>query len=98
MLEITNASCGYKNKHHIRYVIKNLDFNLSPGEILCMLGSNGIGKTTLFRSVLGSLKLLGGDIKIDGTSVLTMVNSFFDSQRTSFGFKNIHKRTYLFYN
>ena len=72
MLEITNASCGYKNKHHIRYVIKNLDFNLSPGEILCMLGSNGIGKTTLFRSVLGSLQLLGGDIRIDGTSLLTM--------------------------
>ncbi len=41
---------------------------VEPGEVMCVLGSNGIGKTTLFRSVLGGF-LCWGTVKIDGADL-----------------------------
>ena len=40
-------------------VIEGISMTVEPGEVMCVLGSNGIGKTTLFRSVLGGIPLLG---------------------------------------
>ena len=57
--------CGYgKNT-----VLQNIGIAVSSGEILCLLGPNGIGKTTLFKTMLGFLPALGGTISIDGKSL-----------------------------
>ena len=61
-LRLENASCGYDGKA----VLKNVSLRLRQGEIVCILGHNGIGKTTVFRSVLGFLKLIEGQILLDG--------------------------------
>ena len=61
-LRVENASCGYDGKA----VLENVSLSLRQGEIVCILGPNGIGKTTIFRSVLGFLKLIGGQITLDG--------------------------------
>ena len=61
-LTVKNASCGYDGKA----VLKNVSLRLRQGEIVCILGPNGIGKTTVFRSVLGFLKLIEGEILLDG--------------------------------
>ena len=61
-LTIQNASCGYDGKA----ILKNVSLHLKQGEIVCILGPNGIGKTTVFRSVLGFLKLIEGEILLDG--------------------------------
>lgn len=61
-LEIKNVSCGYEKK----VVIKDISFTLQTGEIFCLLGPNGVGKTTLFKSILGFLKLHGGEILLNG--------------------------------
>jgi iron complex transport system ATP-binding protein len=47
-------------------VLKNIDIAIMPGEILCLLGPNGIGKTTLFKTILGFLPAREGAIYIDG--------------------------------
>lgn len=60
-LTCSNATCGYGQTA----ILKNISFTLKQGEIVCILGPNGIGKTTVFRSVLGFLKLLEGEIFID---------------------------------
>jgi len=65
-LEIINAICGYESKK----VIENISFEVETGEILCILGPNGVGKTTLFKTILGFLKLQGGDILLDGQEIL----------------------------
>ena len=61
-LTVKNASCGYDGTA----IIKNVSLCLRQGEIVCILGPNGIGKTTIFRSVLGFLKLIAGQITLDG--------------------------------
>lgn len=62
LLQLQNVSGGYGNKD----VVKNVSCHTHEGEILCLAGPNGCGKTTLFRLILGSLPLSGGHIFIDG--------------------------------
>lgn len=59
--ELNQVTCRYKNKP----VLENLSFSVEGGESLCLLGPNGVGKTTLFRSMLGFLKPLAGTIMLD---------------------------------
>ena len=61
-LTVRDASCGYEGKA----ILSNVSLCLRQGEIVCILGPNGIGKTTIFRSVLGFLKLISGEILLDG--------------------------------
>lgn len=69
MLELKQAVLGYTGKNKRKVVIDGLSFSLEPGELLCILGANGIGKTTMYRTILGFLPLLGGEILVDGTSI-----------------------------
>ena len=66
--KIQNLSCGYGEK----CVVKGFDAALDDGEILCVLGANGIGKTTLFKSVLGFLKPLGGSVFAEQRELLSL--------------------------
>lgn len=49
-----------------RRVGGDVGFELPAGEVLCVLGPNGGGKTTLFRTLLGLLPALSGDVALDG--------------------------------
>lgn len=61
-LSAVNLAFGYGRQR----VGKNLDLQLSGGEILCLLGPNGCGKTTLFKTLLGLLPRQAGHIDLDG--------------------------------
>jgi iron complex transport system ATP-binding protein len=67
-LEIKNAACGYGKKN----VLKDISVFVNSGEILCLLGPNGVGKTTLFKTILGFLSLQHGLITLGGTDLSTM--------------------------
>lgn len=53
-------------------VVKNLSFNVEQGEILSLIGPNGAGKTTVLNLITGIYKPDGGDIHLNGTSILGM--------------------------
>lgn len=71
MLKIIDATCGYGKEP----VLEKLSLSVEKGEILCILGANGIGKTTLFKSVLGHIKLLSGQILLDGKDIGLLKNT-----------------------
>ena len=68
MLKAENLSCGY----HGRAVLENVHFSVEKGEIVCVLGANGVGKTTLYRTLLNILTPVRGCITLDGQDVRRM--------------------------
>ena len=65
-LSVNDAAIGYeKDKPLQRYV----NFSVTSGEICCVLGPNGCGKTTLVKTILGLVPLLSGSIAVDGSDV-----------------------------
>lgn len=65
-LELRNVFCGYKKG---KSVLENVNFSVNTGEICVLLGPNGVGKTTLFKTILKLLPILSGEICIDGQDI-----------------------------
>jgi iron complex transport system ATP-binding protein len=55
-----------------RTVGRDVSFTLAAGEVMCVLGPNGGGKTTLFRTILGLLERHAGSIKVENRSLETL--------------------------
>jgi len=53
-----------------RQILENISFDINKGEILGMLGPNGVGKSTIFNLITGLIKPNYGSIVIDGENVL----------------------------
>lgn len=69
LLRATDLSAGYGGED----VIKKLSFELERGEILCVVGESGCGKTTLLRALLGSasrVETTGGSLEIAGKAIM----------------------------
>jgi zinc transport system ATP-binding protein len=65
-INIENLSIGYNKKA----VFKNFNLNLKAGECKVIQGENGIGKTTLIRTLLGEIPPVNGSITIDGKNIV----------------------------
>lgn len=62
-LEAQGLAIGYPG----HAVGRDIDLAVTRGEVLCLLGPNGGGKTTLFKTLLGLLAPQGGQVRIAGT-------------------------------
>ncbi|SER47309.1 iron complex transport system ATP-binding protein [Propionibacterium cyclohexanicum] len=67
-LTVDDLSCGY-GEHR---VVDELSLTVDSGEVMCLLGPNGVGKTTLFKTILGFLAPQGGRVLIDGRDARTL--------------------------
>ena len=65
IFEVKNGCFGYKKTR----ILKDINFKVEDGEVLSILGSNGVGKTTLLKCMMGLLKWESGGSFIDGTSI-----------------------------
>jgi branched-chain amino acid transport system ATP-binding protein len=60
MLEVRNLSAGYGD----RTILSGIDLTVGPGEVLAVLGANGVGKSTLLRTLAGLQPALGGSVTL----------------------------------
>ncbi len=71
LLELANVTVSYDQTP----VLFGVNMTVAQGEIACILGRNGVGKTTLLRSVIGLNKVLSGSIVFDADEI-TKVPTF----------------------
>ena len=65
MFSIKGLSSGYGQSQ----VIHDLNFEIGDQEIVAIMGRNGMGKTTLFRTLMGILPTFRGDVAVDGAEM-----------------------------
>jgi urea transport system ATP-binding protein len=70
MLDVHNLSAAYGQSE----VLHNVDFSVAPGEIVAVVGRNGMGKSTLMKSLIGILPPRSGEVKVDGNDVSTLAS------------------------
>lgn len=65
MFNIQHLACGYGQSQ----VLHDLSLSVQKQEIVAVMGRNGMGKTTLFKSLMGILPQWGGQVQLDGVEV-----------------------------
>jgi iron(III) transport system ATP-binding protein len=65
-LQVKNIVCRYEPSANIPPVVEDLSFILEVGEIGCLLGSSGCGKTTVLRAIAGFQPINSGSIELTG--------------------------------
>ena len=65
MLKVDSVNQYYGGSH----ILRGLSFEAKVGEVTVVLGRNGVGKTTLLKSLMGLVPIKNGDIQLDGRSI-----------------------------
>jgi urea transport system ATP-binding protein len=65
MLSVTNLSLSYGASQ----ILRNVGFEAPSGEVTCILGRNGVGKTSLLRAIMGHRPISSGAIRFEGREI-----------------------------
>lgn len=68
LLDVRSLTCGY----HRKVIVRDASFSLRRGQFACIIGTNGCGKTTLLKTVLGLLPPMGGHARIRGKDIASL--------------------------
>jgi branched-chain amino acid transport system ATP-binding protein len=60
---------GFNSYYGKSHVLRDFSLTISPGEVLCLLGRNGAGKTTALKSIMGIVKPRAGKVVLDGEDI-----------------------------
>lgn len=71
-LYIDGLSIGYKRKKDNLHVCDDLNAQINPGELICLLGENGSGKSTLIRTISGFQPALAGKASLMGKNLFSL--------------------------
>ena len=69
-----NLSIGYQNKGNSKVVASGLNATINRGELTCLLGRNGIGKSTLLRTLSAFQPALDGEVMMDTMPLATLTD------------------------
>lgn len=69
MIDIKHLEIGYQNKRDNISVFKNLNLTLNAGDLVGLIGDNGIGKSTFLKTITGNLAPLSGEILLNSKSI-----------------------------
>ena len=65
MLQVSNLNVYYGESH----ILRNVDMSIPSGQMVCLIGRNGVGKTTLLKTIMGLLKSRTGEILFTGKPI-----------------------------
>ena len=68
LLNLRDLACGYQGQS----VVQNLNLHLNAGDIGCLLGSSGCGKTTTLRAIAGFEPVHQGEISLAGVLLIPL--------------------------
>lgn len=68
LLDIRGLNVFYGESH----ILRDVDLNVGVGEMVCLIGRNGVGKTTLLKTVIGLLQQRHGDLQLEGRSLTAL--------------------------
>ena len=69
ILSTSNLSIGYKAKTSSVTIAENLNLNFCEGKLIALIGANGIGKSTLLRTITGIQKTISGTVVLKGKDI-----------------------------
>ena len=75
-IHIEKLSIGYPGKGDVKVVASDICAGINSGELTCLLGANGVGKSTLLRTLSAFQPRLSGEIRIEGKDI----SSYTDKQ------------------
>jgi urea transport system ATP-binding protein len=67
MLQISGLNVYYGESH----ILRDVDLKVPEGQMICLIGRNGVGKTTLMKSIIGILKPRTGHLDYQGQNLIT---------------------------
>lgn len=65
MLQLIDLNVYYGESH----ILRNVSLDIGNGQVVCLMGRNGVGKTTLLKTVMGLLKSQTGQIMLEGADI-----------------------------
>jgi urea transport system ATP-binding protein len=68
VLKVLNLNVYYGESH----VIRNISFDVNEGETIAIMGRNGMGKTTLLKSLIGTIAAKSGSVMLNATEMLRL--------------------------
>lgn len=68
-IQLKNLGIGYPTKHGVRTVAEGIDGTIRSGELTCLLGANGVGKSTLLRTLSAFQPKIKGNVFIEGREI-----------------------------
>ena len=68
MLQVSDLNVYYGESH----ILREVDLAVPQGKMICLIGRNGVGKTTLLKTVMGLLRARSGNIKLAGESIIKL--------------------------
>ncbi|WMN11988.1 ABC transporter ATP-binding protein [Marivirga salinae] len=69
ILTLSQLSVGYKNGQENNILMENLNLDIPKGKFIALLGANGVGKSTLIRTIANLQKPLSGNILLKGKNI-----------------------------
>ena len=65
MLQLNSINVYYGESH----ILRDVSFTIEAGQVACLMGRNGVGKTTTLKAVMGLLPVRSGEIVMDGSDI-----------------------------
>jgi urea transport system ATP-binding protein len=65
MLQLENINAYYGESH----ILRNVSLTLETGQVVCLVGRNGVGKTTTLKAIMGLLPVRSGQVRFGGADI-----------------------------